>query len=116
MYYTTIDGTAEGEIIASGANPNVNWNNCFEGTPEEIDKRVNKQLTTEEKAEQVRMTRNSYLEMYADSVVSNPLRWADMSEEEQQVYKDYRRYLLDITDNEAFPDVEVLTLEEWKCQ
>ena len=69
--------------------------------------------TEEEKAEIVREIRNQYLEEYVDKVVSNPLRWADMTEEEQQEIKDYRQYLLDIPQQEAFPDIEVLTFEQW---
>ena len=69
--------------------------------------------TEEEKAERVREIRNQYLEEYVDKVVSNPLRWADMTEEEQQQIKDYRQYLLDIPQQEAFPDIEVLTFEQW---
>lgn len=65
------------------------------------------------KGEEVRAVRNQYLETYVDPVVSNPLRWADMSAEEQQQYSDYRQYLLHITEAPEFPDVAVLTMDEW---
>ena len=65
------------------------------------------------KGEEVRAIRNQYLETYVDPVVSNPLRWADMSAEEQQQYSDYRQYLLHITEAPEFPDVAVLTMDEW---
>lgn len=71
------------------------------------------EMSVEEKSEQVRNTRDAYLAQYVDVVVSNPLRWADMSAEEQDKIKAYRRYLLDIPQNEAFPEVVVLTFEEW---
>ena len=49
----------------------------------------------EAKKVSVRETRDFYLEKYVDPVVSNPLRWNDMSEEEKKEYSDYRKYLLD---------------------
>lgn len=61
----------------------------------------------------VRATRNSYLETYVDPVVSNPMRWAELSADVQKQYTDYRRYLLDITSEISFPDIVVLTFDEW---
>lgn len=69
--------------------------------------------TTEEKAEKVRAKRNLYLEVYVDPIVSNPLRWADLSEQEQQDIANYRLYLLNIPEQPEFPDIEVKTFEEW---
>lgn len=60
-----------------------------------------------------REIRNSYLEQFIDPVASNALRWADMSEEEKQIYIDYRRYLLDFTEQENWWESNPLTLEEW---
>lgn len=62
----------------------------------------------------IRSVRDSYLVQYVDSVVSNPLRWADMSEEEKQTYVDYRRYLLDYTENANWYESKPLILEKWK--
>ena len=70
--------------------------------------------TIEEKQERVRLTRNFYLEQFVDPVVSNPLRWNDLTAEEQQVYADYRRYLLDFTSGENWWENLPKTLEEWK--
>lgn len=70
--------------------------------------------TTEEKAARVRATRNEYLELYVDPYVCNPLRWADMSQEEQQDVIDYRLYLLNIPEQPEFPDIQVMTFDEWK--
>lgn len=64
----------------------------------------------------VRGIRNSYLEQYVDPVCSNTLRWADMSEEEKQVYIDYRRYLLDFTTQTDWYKLTPMTLDEWKNQ
>lgn len=71
------------------------------------------QKTTEEMEQDVRDKRDEYLVLYVDPVVSNPLRWADMPVEEQKQYADYRRYLLDITDDPAFPDLTVKTFDEF---
>lgn len=76
-------------------------------------------LRTEEKAitclkTRVRAVRDSYLVEYVDKVVSNPLRWSDLSSEEQQAYKDYRRYLLDYTTEESWWENNPKTFEEWE--
>lgn len=65
-------------------------------------------------AELVRSKRNEYLKMYVDPMAGNSLRWADLTEEERQSYSDYRKYLLDIPQKKGFPNVDVLTFEEWK--
>lgn len=65
------------------------------------------------KSKEVRNLRNYYLEQYVDSIVSNPLRWNDLSTEEQDNIKNYRRYLLDITDQSGFPKVNLLTYSNW---
>lgn len=71
--------------------------------------------TEEEKATQVRKTRDSYLKTYVDPIVTNPLRMADMSEVELNEIKAYRQYLLDIPESSEFPDLIVMTLDEWKA-
>lgn len=68
--------------------------------------------TTKETA--VRAVRNQYLVEYVDGVVSNPLRWAEMSAEEQAQITDYRRYLLDYTTTENWYEQNPLTFDEWK--
>lgn len=75
---------------------------------------VSKDELIEVKKAHVRSIRDSYLVKYVDSVVSNPLRWADMSDEEKKVYTDYRRYLLDYTTQENWYESNPLTLEDWK--
>ena len=76
-------------------------------------------LKTDEKAisymkDKERETRDSYLEKYVDPVVSNPLRWNDMSEEEKKEYSDYRKYLLDYPETENWYEQNPKTFEEWK--
>jgi hypothetical protein len=67
----------------------------------------------EAKGKDVREIRNKYLETYVDPIVSNPLRWAELSAEVQQNYTNYRKYLLDITTDESFPELDLLTFNEW---
>lgn len=67
----------------------------------------------EYKQNHVREIRNGYLVSYVDPVVSNPLRWADMTEEERQKYADYRHYLLDYTQGENWWENNPKTFDEW---
>ena len=54
-------------------------------------------------ASQVRMERDNILATVVDPIVSNPLRWADMTVEKQAEWAAYRTALLDITDQAGFP-------------
>ena len=54
-------------------------------------------ITGEEALNQVRGKRNNILTTEVDPLVSNPLRWADLSDSQQQAWAAYRRALLDIT-------------------
>lgn len=51
----------------------------------------------------VRMDRDFKLAVDVDPVVSNPLRWADMSAEKQQEWDAYRQALLNISEQAGFP-------------
>lgn len=52
---------------------------------------------------QVRYVRNEKLRIEVDPIVSNPLRWEGMTEEQQNAWKNYRLELLAITTNPSFP-------------
>jgi hypothetical protein len=54
-------------------------------------------------AEQKRYQRDSKLTNEVDPVVSNPLRWADLSSEEQTEVAAYRTALLDVPQQPGFP-------------
>lgn len=54
-------------------------------------------------AADVRAQRDSLLAAEVDPVVSNPLRWADLSAEQQAAWATYRRALLDVTAQSGFP-------------
>ena len=55
-------------------------------------------------ANEVRGKRDAILSSKVDKIVSNPLRWDDMSAGEQAQWKLYRRALLDITAQSGFPN------------
>ena len=54
-------------------------------------------------ASAVRYERNQLLKTEVDPIVSNPLRWADMTTAEQNAWTQYRTDLLDITNQAGFP-------------
>lgn len=52
---------------------------------------------------QAREKRDRLLRTVVDPIVSNPLRWADMTDAQRQAWADYRRALLDVPDQAGFP-------------
>ena len=60
-----------------------------------------------QKSLEVRGQRDDLLRNYVDPIVSNPLRWADLSEKKQNEWKEYRQKLLDISKQPKFPKVVV---------
>jgi hypothetical protein len=54
-------------------------------------------------ADAVRAERDYKLASEVDPIVSNPLRWADLTAEKQAEWAAYRRALLDITAQTGFP-------------
>jgi hypothetical protein len=59
----------------------------------------------------VREIRNEKLQTEVDPIVTNPLRWGELSPEQQQAYSNYRRALLDITEDPAFPWYDLIVVE-----
>lgn len=84
----TIDNNALLALIGNNFTPFV------PPTQEEIDA---------EKAKQIRGERNFLLSEHVDPIVSNPLRWADMSENDQIAWTQYRQDLLDVSNQSGFP-------------
>ena len=84
----TIDNTQLLSLIGSDFSPYV------APTQEELD------ATS---ASQVRYERDQRLVSEVDPVVSNPLRWADLSEQEQADVSAYRLALLDVPQQQGFP-------------
>lgn len=81
----TIDNTAIRTLIG---------NNYRARTQAEIDT---------EASNLVRMERDDRLVTEVDPIVSNPLRWADLTTEQQNAWSQYRTDLLNITDQSGFP-------------
>ena len=52
---------------------------------------------------QVRYDRDILLKDQVDPIVSNPLRWADMTAEQQAAWAAYRTALLDVPTQDGFP-------------
>jgi len=50
-----------------------------------------------------RSVRNQKLQDEVDPIVSNPLRWADMTAEQQKNWADYRTALLNVPTQSGFP-------------
>ena len=73
------------------------------------------QQPIEEKQEQVREVRNSYLVEYVDPY-QLILRWEALSEDQKIDIINYRQYLLDYTKEENWYEQNPLTLAEWKEQ
>jgi len=55
-------------------------------------------------ASEVRMMRDHLLKSEVDSIVSNPLRWADMTSEKQTEWSQYRTDLLNVPQQSGFPN------------
>lgn len=56
-----------------------------------------------EVAAEVRMMRDSRLASEVDPIVTNPLRWAELTAEQQEAWANYRRALLDVPQQPGFP-------------
>lgn len=52
----------------------------------------------------IRNQRDFILATQVDSIVSNPLRWSALTADQQTAWADYRRALLDITQQVGFPN------------
>lgn len=61
----------------------------------------------------IRDYRNNLLRTEVDPIVSNPLRWNDMSEYNKTQYQEYRTYLLDWTENEGWWKSKPKTFDEF---
>lgn len=85
---TTIDNNAVMALIGS------NFTAYVAPTQAELDA---------EAAEQVRAERDVKLVEEVDPIVTNPLRWADLTAAKQAEWTQYRTDLLNITDQAGFP-------------
>ena len=86
---TTVDNAAVKAILDSNIAAYV------PPTQEELDA---------EAAAAVRHQRDTLLATQVDPIVSNPLRWADMTTEEQNAWSQYRTDLLNVPAQAGFPE------------
>ena len=63
----------------------------------------NLEVETAKAADQVRAARDHRLATEVDPVVTNPLRWADLTPTQQQAWADYRTALLNVPQQPGFP-------------
>lgn len=75
-------------------------------------------LKTDDKAvekqkDDVRAVRNQYLETYVDTK-QLVMVWNSLTAEEQELYKDYRQYLLDYPQTEGWWEENPMDFEDWK--
>jgi len=90
--------------VPFNAHPNdiVSWgpdlyNRALAGEFGEIAEwEIPEDVTGEEAMEQLRFERNLLLTEEVDPLVTNPLRWAALTEEQQQAWSAYRQALLDL--------------------
>ena len=117
-YYAHIDhnnrllGYYTDDIHDTIPTPNVQltydqWQSCLainankisdEGVGEVVDFR-----TLDEKAEDIRRYRDFLLSEEVDPIVSNALRWADLTAAKQAEWTQYRTDLLNVPDQAGFP-------------
>lgn len=118
MKYAHIDnngqilGWYDDEIHESVPEPNVQvseevWQNALDSSHNTIISGVTSQVdyrTDEQKASDIRFLRDQLLQSEVDPVVTNPLRWAELSSAVQQQWTDYRTALLDVPQQSGFPN------------
>ena len=118
MKYAHIDsnnqilGWYDSEIHVIIPEPNVQvseetWQNALDSSHNTIIDGITSQIdhrTDEQKTNDYRLHRNQLLVSDVDPIVTNPLRWNDLTAEKQQEWTDYRTALLDITDQAGFPN------------
>lgn len=60
-------------------------------------------LLLEKEPVALRKFRDKLLRDDVDAVVSNPIRWASMTDDKKQEWVDYRQALLDLPNQDGFP-------------
>ena len=88
------DGTVDNEYLINQMTANNDWQAYVAPTQDELN---------EEVANGIRSERNYIFQSKIDPLVSNPLRWADLTEAEQLEVSSYRIALLNITQQPEFP-------------
>lgn len=107
-YESAKQAVGEAQAALDAVNPvffkiRDNLANCTEMTEAEVEEHINPTPTPEQIEAQARAKRDDLLHEL-DAIVSNPLRWGAFTEAEQQELADYRQALLDVPQQEGFPD------------
>jgi len=105
-------GWYDQEIHTDIPEPNVEvseevWQNAIDSSHNTIINGVTSQVdyrSAEQKASDTRFYRNELLVREVDPIVTNPLRWAELSSTEQQAWADYRTALLNVPQQASFPE------------
>ena len=88
------DETIDNDALLSAMTENADVAAYVAPTQEELDANA---------SSDIRGRRNKILSTEVDPIVSNPLRWADLTTAEQNAWAQYRTDLLNITDQAGFP-------------
>ena len=105
-------GWYDDEIHTSIPSPNVQvseevWQNAINSMHNTIIDGVTSQVdhrSDEQKSSDARILRDLLLTSEVDPIVTNSLRWAELSSTEQQQWTDYRTALLDVPQQSGFPN------------
>lgn len=89
--YTLFDSAALFDVMAADSNTTA----YVPPTPEEV---------ASNQAAEIRGERSDILINYVDTYAANALRWADLTSAQQAELSTYRQALLDITNQETFPE------------
>lgn len=82
-------------------------------TESEVEAHLNPKPTSEQLASNIRHERDKALKAL-DEVVSNPLRFSELLEEQRLEATSYRRFLLDVPQQKGFPIIhEMPKTPEW---
>ena len=105
-------GWYDDEIHVTIPEPNVQvpeevWQNAINSMHNTIIDGVTSQVdhrSDEQKSSDARILRDLLLTSEVDPIVTNPLRWAELSSTEQQQWSDYRTALLNVPQQSGFPN------------
>lgn len=93
----TLEGYPEGTVeVTMRPTPLHTYNGSEWEAPTQIE-------VDEEEGYQVRLKRDMRLYNEVDPMVSNALRWAELTEDKQEEWRQYRADLLNLSDQASFP-------------
>ena len=111
-FQCTVDLTLDGKTEAVGyvavkddVAETGQWvyEQIMSGAAGEIAEYVPPAPPTDEQLAQIARDYRGHLLHQMDTIVTNPLRWAEYGDEQKAVIAKYRQELLDVTDQEGFP-------------